>query len=612
MRVKCADCGKRYKIQDSLVSPEGIRIRCPNCNCIFPVYPQTDSGEAGTETTEDTSKVSDGETTPYSETEVADDGFEDEAELGETDLHRERAVVEETHVRADQLDEFESSLPAEISQVSFDSDISFEEEISDEFAKRDTPVEVATQETTPQKPAHSQARTAINPNLPPRSNPRATPTPPRLSPQTPSMRDVRAAEVPSRRGNKVAIGFALLVLMGTAAYYTAKHFEFDLRRFFSSQSQNNQVVNATATPSPTAVAEKLPIPARELNEIEAALSFLTKDSIDYACSRLKKYLPSPLVQAKLSYCLSIAWLFFNDQAAGERARSISTTALLGGARGMDVVFAAGVGLTKGQIDTFDASLKQWNLPDSIESKPDYNFLLAIASFEKRKYSQANIYINKAKSQKPEFGPYVAFEKTISYALKNEPAKPIDMALVRLRNDVLEDFPSFRVFLPKPTQKVSKPPKKRTAKKPKPRAKPKPTPKPKPTAAPTPEPTAKAQDPRQQLIDLGDSHFRNEKYNQALKAYQAAEKLGDGKDAALLTRLGNTWFRMYRLDEAFATYSKALELDPNQANAHKGLGRVFDHLGDSEQAIREFSIYLQLNPKAKDAAAIKKTLDKLKQ
>jgi tetratricopeptide (TPR) repeat protein len=564
----------------------------------------------GKDTTENTSKVSDNETTPYSETEVDGSAFGEETELGETDLHTEqRATVEPTHIREDFAGQHESSFPAEISQVSFDSDISFEDEISNSAAQSDSNLDVPTsgRATQPQQTADPQAKTAINPNLPKAASRQPTPSI-RMSPQTPSMMEVRAAEMPPRK-HRLPMVLVFLIFSSIAGYLALKHFGVDIRSIILGQQPVTSTPSATPTPQP--VVEKMPIPQREITEIEAAISFLTKDSLDYACARLRKYLPNAIVQAKISYCLSINWLFFGNKKAGEEARSISTAALLGGVRSIDVVFASGAMLAREQVNNFDENLKQWNLPDSFDNEPDYNFLLSIAAFEKGRFDRAKKFIEKATEIKPNFGPYLVFDKKIFYAMNNLPPKSIDTSLVGLRNEILKDFPSFKVFLQKTVIKkpsrVKKPKPTRTKTKPKfrPKPKPKPTPKPRPTPV-------KQLDPLKQLIELGDGHFRNERYNQALKSYQAAEKLGDGKDAALLTRLGNTWFRTYRLDEAFATYSKALELDPNQADAHKGLGRVFDHLGDTDQAIREFSIYLQLNPKAKDAATIRNVLNKLKQ
>lgn len=50
----------------------------------------------------------------------------------------------------------------------------------------------------------------------------------------------------------------------------------------------------------------------------------------------------------------------------------------------------------------------------------------------------------------------------------------------------------------------------------------------------------------------------------------------------------------RFAEALVSYDKALQLDPNLADAHYNIGRLHDELGDRQRAIRHYSAYRRLS------------------
>ena len=58
-------------------------------------------------------------------------------------------------------------------------------------------------------------------------------------------------------------------------------------------------------------------------------------------------------------------------------------------------------------------------------------------------------------------------------------------------------------------------------------------------------------------------------------------------------------------------TKALEYNPGNANAYKLRGNAYTSQNKTAQAIEDFNKYLELNPTAKDAEAIKKTVAQLK-
>jgi len=59
-----------------------------------------------------------------------------------------------------------------------------------------------------------------------------------------------------------------------------------------------------------------------------------------------------------------------------------------------------------------------------------------------------------------------------------------------------------------------------------------------------------------------------------------------------------------------TYRKALAMDPNNANSHRGLGFLYEHQDRRTAAAEEFKKYLELAPNAKDARQIKLHIESL--
>ncbi|MFQ5692689.1 MAG: tetratricopeptide repeat protein, partial [Nitrospinota bacterium] len=57
-------------------------------------------------------------------------------------------------------------------------------------------------------------------------------------------------------------------------------------------------------------------------------------------------------------------------------------------------------------------------------------------------------------------------------------------------------------------------------------------------------------------------------------------------------------------QALAQYRKAIELDPELAEAHRAIGLLYYKKGDKEKAKKAFRRYLELKPKAKDRDQIK--------
>ncbi len=404
MKVKCAECGKRYRIKDSLVSPQGIKIRCPNCNSVFPVYADTVedfSDQSGT--TEDTSKIAT-ETTSY--TESSNEAAVEE-KLEATHVHEETPTPSErteTAMRPDQAVERESeiSFPGEISQIDFESEASFEEDLLSRGEESISPRLAATvinPEPHPRKRQSSRRKRETTTSYPPQRQPRTS-------------------------SRQVWPGFFLGILL----------------------------------------------------------------------------------------TLLIVMMF--DYLTGSQIRS---------------------------------SLTNYLFPKPQVVKPQPKVVVA----------------------QPKPTP--------------EPETP--------------------VTTPEPSPQ---PPKPQT----KPKPKPKPTIKKKAAAKKPPQVSKRAK--LKALLTEGEQYYERELYTKALDRFQQAQKLAGKEDTTVLTKIGYVWFKLYRLDEAYNNFNRAVELEPNQAEAHKGLAMVYDQLGDLEKAAREYSLYLQLKPNAEDAAKIRQNLRSLQE
>ena len=55
-----------------------------------------------------------------------------------------------------------------------------------------------------------------------------------------------------------------------------------------------------------------------------------------------------------------------------------------------------------------------------------------------------------------------------------------------------------------------------------------------------------------------------------------------------------------MDEAIAQYQKALEINPNYAEAHNNLGIAFLQKGQVDEAIDQYQKALEINPNYADA------------
>jgi tetratricopeptide (TPR) repeat protein len=106
----------------------------------------------------------------------------------------------------------------------------------------------------------------------------------------------------------------------------------------------------------------------------------------------------------------------------------------------------------------------------------------------------------------------------------------------------------------------------------------------------------------------------EQKNDKVMADQMYQKVAaiDPRNAAIL--FFNTGVKSWnenRPKEAVLAYRKAVEIDPNYAQAHRELARALMAQQDFNGALQHFQEYLKINPKAPDAKEIQENIALLK-
>ncbi|HEX5808062.1 MAG TPA: tetratricopeptide repeat protein [Anaerolineales bacterium] len=96
------------------------------------------------------------------------------------------------------------------------------------------------------------------------------------------------------------------------------------------------------------------------------------------------------------------------------------------------------------------------------------------------------------------------------------------------------------------------------------------------------------------MDILVGAFEETDYNRAV---EEAKRLliQNPNDSALLLRLGTAYYQLDRLDDADAAYTKAIELDPNLAEAYYSRSVVWVDRGDFEKAIRDANDAIHIDP-----------------
>ncbi len=111
-----------------------------------------------------------------------------------------------------------------------------------------------------------------------------------------------------------------------------------------------------------------------------------------------------------------------------------------------------------------------------------------------------------------------------------------------------------------------------------------------------------------LAAKGDSEAANKSYE---KAAQLATELDPGAAAATYYNMGVTHINAGDNDAAAAALNKAIETDPNHAEAYYQLGIVMLGLGKMDEAVSHLQKYVEITPDGPNAETAKALVDQLK-
>jgi tetratricopeptide (TPR) repeat protein len=84
---------------------------------------------------------------------------------------------------------------------------------------------------------------------------------------------------------------------------------------------------------------------------------------------------------------------------------------------------------------------------------------------------------------------------------------------------------------------------------------------------------KPADPLSILIEDGNKHFSDGKYEEALKSYQNATEI-DGENVTAWNNMGRTYAELEKYNEALGCYDKAIQVDPKSSVAFRNKAAVY--------------------------------------
>lgn len=116
----------------------------------------------------------------------------------------------------------------------------------------------------------------------------------------------------------------------------------------------------------------------------------------------------------------------------------------------------------------------------------------------------------------------------------------------------------------------------------------------------------AESNKQALGDLADLYFDAALVDDAAKAIDRAEAAGI-QSSRLLFRLGVARFNQKSFEASAAAFQRALVIQPDLAPAELNLAKSLDQMGKPDEANAHLRKYLELEPKASEAAEIRKRL-----
>jgi len=115
-----------------------------------------------------------------------------------------------------------------------------------------------------------------------------------------------------------------------------------------------------------------------------------------------------------------------------------------------------------------------------------------------------------------------------------------------------------------------------------------------------------------LTDLGNIHFDQKQYPQAIDLYRKVMEL-QPSNVEVSTDIGTALFYSNRFDEAIAQFKKTLQLEPNHPRALFNLGVALLHgKNDAQGAIQAWEKLVQNNPNFPQVDLVKEQVRLLKE
>ena len=98
----------------------------------------------------------------------------------------------------------------------------------------------------------------------------------------------------------------------------------------------------------------------------------------------------------------------------------------------------------------------------------------------------------------------------------------------------------------------------------------------------------------EYVDLGIAYRKEEKYQEAILAYQEAIKIDPVHEWAY-NNIGYAYYCDQKYEESVKAYKQAIQVRPDHGWAYNGLGRAYNKLGQYQQAIEAFLSSTQVSP-----------------
>ena len=110
---------------------------------------------------------------------------------------------------------------------------------------------------------------------------------------------------------------------------------------------------------------------------------------------------------------------------------------------------------------------------------------------------------------------------------------------------------------------------------------------------TPPPPSPSNNPSVH-IEKGVAHYESKEYDQAIAEYSKAIEINPNYADAYYNR-GLVYDDLKEYSQAIADYSKAIEINPNYADAYYNRGLIHYNLKEYDQAIADYSQAIEINP-----------------